>query len=402
MLTRTFTALLTDQQSEEQSSTWSPALHCGDIALLAGVFLAMLAYLLARVPAYLDIAHGGDYPHYLAIAEAPMTNSVPAPWRYRLLNPWLASFLIAAGATPATAFLALTTLFSFVSCLLMIAFLRALGLSAFASRTGALLFAVSVGGFIPLRRYFGYTDGLTNCFILFALIVIMQRRYTLLTMALAVGALAKESVLLLLPFVSGRMLAVPAPVMKIAVVLAIPIAVFASIRLLLPPDASGSAAVALTWEEQLGHWRNAMTHGVGRWILWSFAYSMGPVWLIAALAAPANVPFIRQSALYLLPVIAPILRTTDTDRALMLAFPIVFGLAAAAMERCSQLPGKYVICAAAVGCTFATQLTFSWSALRRFGPVNEKDLVFLALCLLPVGLLLTCRGDRRPAQLSWN
>ena len=402
MLTTAFTAHLRDQQSEEQSSTWSPAIRWGDIALFAGVFLGMLGYCWVGVPGYLDIAHGGDYPHYAAIAEAPLTNAVPSPWRYRLLNPWLASFLIAAGAQPAAAFLALTALFSFVSCLLMILFLRALELSAFASRTGALLFAVSVGGFIPLRRYYGYTDGLTNCFILFALILTLQRRYALLTAALAAGTLAKDSVLLLLPFVGGRLLATSLPLVKTAAVLALPIAVFASIRLLLPPDPSGSAAVALTWEEQLGHWRNAMTHGVGRWILWSFAYSMGPVWLIAALAVPANVPFIRQSALYLLPIIAPLLRTTDTDRALMLAFPIVFGLAAAAMERCGRLPRKHVVCAAAVGCTFASQLTFSWSALGRLGPVNEKDLVFLALCVLPVGLLLACKGARRPAHLSWG
>jgi hypothetical protein len=377
--------------------------HAGwlDIAVLASVFAGILLYLLMGVPEYLDIAQGGDYPHYVAMAETPITNSVPSPWRYRLLNPLLASALMAVGIAPELAFLALTSVFAFASCVLMLVFLQHLGLTLFAARAGALLFAVSVGGFIPLRRYYGYTDGLTNLFVVLILIATIRRKFVVAAALLALGTIAKESVLLLLPFVASRVHAAHIPLMRTAAILCVPLIVFASLRLLVPPDGTGAAAIALTWEEQVGHWRNAMIHGVSRWVLWSFAYSMGPVWIIAASATPANWPFVRQSALYLLPIAAPLLRTTDTDRALMLAFPIVFPLATSAMGMCQQRRGRNLMVPASVACTLASQLTFAWSAQTTIGPVNEKDAVFLALSLLPAAILLFCKS-RRAARLSWN
>src|SRR5689334_8062498 len=120
--------------------------------LIAAVIAAELLYMRVAVPGYLGLAHGGDYPYYVQMADAPLTTAVPSPWRYRLLNPWLAGRLVQAGMPVDVAFLSLTVVFAFASSLLMRAFLRQLGLSRFAADAGAVLFAMSIGGYVPLRR----------------------------------------------------------------------------------------------------------------------------------------------------------------------------------------------------------------------------------------------------------
>ena len=123
-------------------------LALGILAILAGE----LAWMFATVPEFLSKAHGGDYPFYVDMAATPLTTAVPSPWRYRLLNPGLASLLIRAGLSIDFAFLLLTTVFAFASSMAMRLFLRKLSLSPFAASAGAVLFAMSIGGYVPLRR----------------------------------------------------------------------------------------------------------------------------------------------------------------------------------------------------------------------------------------------------------
>jgi hypothetical protein len=355
-----------------------------DVLLIILLLCAILGYLFAFAPEFFYQSQGGDYPYYVQIAHAPVGNAVPSPWRYRVLNPWMASLLMGIGVGTDAAFLALTVLFAGLSCLLMRIYLSQLGVSMFAARTGTLLFAVSVGAFIPLRRYYGYTDALTNALTLFILVQAQAGRYASTAALLGIGTVAKESMLLLLPYLTARLIAAGAGWRHTAAIVFVPLAVFATLRLLLPPDAGGAAPVALTWAAQVEYWRTAMVHGPGRWILWAFAYSMGPVWLLAVAGARDGAAFLRQSWLLLLPLLAPLLRTTDTERALMLAFPVVFPLAAFALERWHGSRRAAAVAVLAVACTWLAQVTFDWRAPQRLGIVTTKDAVFLVLCMAPL------------------
>jgi hypothetical protein len=363
-----------------------------EVLFWLALVLALLAYVLVAVPSHFTESQGGDYPYYVQMAETPLNNSVPSPWRYRLLNPYFASLLTGAGVSTDVAFLSLTTAFAAVSCMLMRVYLQQLGLSVFAAWTGALLFAVSVGAYIPLRRYYGYTDALTNSLILLVLVLTVARRHVLTAVALGVGTLAKESMLLLLPFLAQRLKAIKTPWRVAVAVLAVPIAMFVALRVLVPTEPSGTDPVALTLEAQLEYWRTAMVNGPIRWVLWSLAYSMGPVWLLAAIGLRGNLPFVGSTALYALPVLIPLARTTDTERALMLLFPIVFPLAAYALQPFIKSRSVWVA-AVAIACTWGAQLTFDWTPQLRLGPVNAKDAVFAALCLVPALLVALHRRE---------
>jgi hypothetical protein len=370
-----------------------------DALFMLAVTLGLAVYVLVANPLHLSQSAGGDFPYYVQIAAAPLDNAVPSPWRYRLLNPVMASWLMNAGLTAEAAFFALTSVFAWISCVLMQIYLRDLGLSGPASRAGTLLFAVSVGAYIPLRRYFGYTDALTNALILLVLILALRRRYAHVTVALALGAVAKESLLLLVPFLAWRAVR-DGQWRAAASMVAAPIAVFLVLRIIIAADSSGSSPMALTWSTQLEYWQTAMVHGIARWVLWSFAYSMGPIWLLAAVALRENTKFAATLLPYALAILAPLTRTTDTERALMLLFPIVIPIAAHAIEQCR---GRRVALVASltVAATWLAQLTFDWSAAMRLGPVNAKDMTFAALCVLPAIMVLAARQRQRARPLTW-
>lgn len=374
------------------------------------VLLAMLGYVLIGVPAHYHESQGGDFPYYVEMAEHPLGSTVPAPWRYRPVHPMLASVLIGAGLPVNAAFLALTFVFAVVSCALMAIYLRQLGLSTFAARAGALLFAVTAGGFVPLRRYFGYSDTITNTFILLVLMAVVSRRTARTAAALGVGTLVKETLLLYLPFAlwrswkqsAGGTTARSTRLGQLAAIAVPPLAAFVLLRVVIGPDPAGTSSVALSWSTQVAYWREAMIHGPARWVLWALAYSMGPVWLLAAIGARHNLRFLGGSALLLVPLLAPLARTTDTERALMLAFPVVFPLAAHALERVRHSRHAVAAAASAIVCAWVAQLTFGWSSTARWFGVSPKDVVFLALCLAPAAAVLLVRHQGAEPPLVWS
>jgi hypothetical protein len=372
-----------------------------DIIVTALLVLAFVTFLFAAIPRHYVESQGGDYPYYEEMTRELRHNSVPAPWRYRLLNPLMASGLIAIGLTPHAAFLTLTAIFAGVSCVLMRVLLVQLGVSLFAARAGALLFAVSVGAYIPLRRYYGYTDALTNALILFVLVSAVARRHMAVLATLAIGTVAKESLLLVAPFVAQISFKATRSVRLAAMVLAVPVVVFALLRIVVPVSPAGEAPVALTLQAQFDYWHTAMVNGVVRWILWAIAYSMGPVWAIAALSLPRNRAFAMATTLYVLPVLIPLLRTTDTERALMLLFPLVFPLAATAIDACHRRGHGWIAAGTAILCTWVAQLTFDWVSPWRIGPVNAKDLTFAALCIIPALLIIRLRAPNGAFLRVW-
>ena len=370
-------------------------LALGILAILGGE----LAWMFATVPDFLSKASGGDYPYYVNMAATPLTTGVPSPWRYRLLNPWLASLLVKSGLTIDVAFLMLTTVFAFASSMTMRLYLRRLSLSAFTANAGAVLFAMSIGGYVPLRRYYGYTDALTNFLILIVLVSAITWRPAVTAMLLGVGTVAKESLLLLVPFIVARGRAARLEWTRIALVVAVPVVVFVLLRLIV--GMAGESPVALSWETQVAYWRTAMVHGVVRWVLWSIAYSMGPLWLLAAWAAPRQWRFLGFGLWLIVPLIAPIVRTTDTERALLLAFPVILPLAVSLFDECSsgtrRMALAVVTCLAALG----GQMTFDWANPPRIGPITAKDLVFAGLCVVTVAAAFISRQPGARARLEW-
>ena len=370
-------------------------LALGILAILAGE----LAWMFATVPEFLSKAHGGDYPFYVEMAATPLTTAVPSPWRYRLLNPWLASLLIRAGLSIDVAFLLLTAVFAFVSSMAMRLYLRKLSLSPFTASAGAVLFAMSIGGYVPLRRYYGYTDALTNLLILIVLVSAISWRPVVTAALLGIGTFAKESMLLLLPFIVERARAARVAWPRIGMMVAVPVAVFVFLRLIV--GTAGESPVALSWETQVAYWRTAMVHGVVRWVLWSIAYSMGPLWLLAALAAPRQWRFLGIGLWLIVPLIAPIVRTTDTERALLLAFPVILPLAVSLVDECRDRTTQLVLAAVMCVAALVGQWTFEWVDAPRIGPVTAKDLIFLTLCVASAGTALACRRPGARAALAW-
>jgi hypothetical protein len=280
--------------------------------------------------------------------------------------------------------------------------LRQLGLSRFGARSGAVLFAVTVGAFIPLRRYYGYSDALTNTLILLVLVLTAARRHLATVASLCVGTLAKESLLLLLPFLGRCWLAATGSWPRVAAVVAAPLAVFLLLRLTVPPDPSGASPVALTLQTQFDYWRTAMVHGPGRWVLWALAYSFGPVWLLAVLGIRGNLAFVRSMLLYALPVLVPLTRTTDTERALMLLFPLAIPLAASALDACRDHRLALPVAILAAICSWVAQLTFDWVPQARIGPATVKDIGFVLLSLLPAIAVFACASRQSTTpSLRW-
>jgi len=363
-----------------------------DAAVLLAFLFSEVAYLVRFVPDYVARGHGGDYPLYVQMAEALLVNSVRSPWKFRLLNPLLASIPIRLGTSPEIAFLIVCFASAFGACLLMAMYLRQLALSEWSARAGALLFAASVGGLIPLRRYYGYPDATTNLVILAVLICAASQRAIATAISLGLAALAKESALLLLPFLALRM-KVPTVWWRRAAVLGVPVIVFVLLHTLISSsDPPGSSPLGFTISEQFRYWDTAMVHGAGRWVLWAFAYSMGPLWLIAWLSGARNPLFIKSFAPFLLVLGVPLLRTTDTERVLMLCFPVVFPLVGRALDECGNSRRRSVVAVVTGICTLGAQLTFDWAPKATQFGVNPKDFVFLSLCVIPVGLVFVCRS----------
>jgi hypothetical protein len=370
-----------------------------DIAINIALLGVLVACMFLAVPGYFVDTQGGDYPYYVQMAESLRHNSVPSPWRYRPLNPLLASVLMKTGVSANAAFFALTLVFAAVSIVLLRIFLRQLSISNFGARAGALLFAVSVGGYIPLRRYHGYPDALTNCLILLVLIALAANRSTAVAWALGVGTLAKETMLLMVPFVGWRLWRSSGRWPRAALVVVIPIAIYFGLRAVIPA-AVGGAAVALSVQAQLDYWQTAMVHGWVRWLLWAVAYSMGPVWLLAAAGSRGNWRFVGTFTLYLIALLVPLLRTTDTERALMLSFPLVFALAAHAIDQRRGGASGIAVAVVAVASQLAAQFTYEWAPTSRIWIVSPKDVVFLALCLTPIAVWLATRAAVT-SRLHW-
>ena len=217
-----------------------------------GYPLALVALAFGMAWGYGEIDYLGafadvDLRHYRAMAQAaPGIADVPRPFTHRLLGPFLVGLLpmpdpVGFRVWTAAALVGLT-----------------LGLYGFGRRLGFAPPACAfMAALLPLNPYvFGFpafnpfqlNDGLGMALVVAAFIALVDRRWVLYAVALALGAAAREVALLVIPAAlvflwerdalraeAGRWLAASLPA----------VAVFVALRVALPADGPGFASLLL-------------------------------------------------------------------------------------------------------------------------------------------------------------
>ena len=349
--------------------------HVVTICML--LLLGSVLFHYSMQPNYFTTPSGGDYYQYKKMATSLLINTVSPPFKYRILFPLLASWISLLGVNLTLSFFLINIITAWFSCILFYYYLKYLGFSHLSAIIGSSIFAATCGGFLPMRAY-GVPDTLTNGIIILILILIISQHTYFVMGVITLGVLAKESVLMLLPivFIFNKKLRNIYGILSMTI---LPISVYISIRLLLPTEQHFNYFSLENFSNVVLYWNKAAQHGILRWILWAFSYSLGPVWLIGGLNIKQGYPFIKKMSLYIFSIILPLFLTTDTDRALYLFFPVVIPLALCSIEN-MQIAGfqrKEVIANGFVIMVLISQLTYYYSS-----PV--KHFIFISLCIVPI------------------
>lgn len=188
----------------------------------------------------LDESQLEDSRVYIAMAERPHAEHA-APYCYRVLVPTLARLL---PLDLTTSFFALTLCFIAATGVLLYYLLRAMGMARFISAVGMLLFYGLNWG----ARFAFFDFRLTDPALFFlataSLLLIVKGRLTYAVVTLALGVLAKESALFLLPFVytlRARRFLDPTALLTALVVGAVPVVVFLLVRWSIPGEYNPAA-----------------------------------------------------------------------------------------------------------------------------------------------------------------
>jgi hypothetical protein len=333
---------------------------------------------------------GGDYAHY-SRAAVEGSRAIPAPWRYRVLFTGLAESASAMGMPAPVAFLVVTACAATLGCAVFGFFLEGLGFNHRTACLGVGVFASSCGGWMAVRGY-GYPDAVANLFLIWALLCLVRSQFAKAGCIIAVGVLAKESLLLLVPL--GVLAGIREGRLRDASVLALlPAATYLGVRYVVGRGVDEYGFFSLqNIEGVLGYWRNTMTDGPIRWVVWAAVYSFGPLWILAALGMRNGRMYVLNTLPYWGALLLPLALTTDTDRVLSLFFPVVIPLALLGAE---EVSGKRWIVSASgiVLVVVLCQATFAWTA-------SVKTVAVGFLCIAPVGLLLAVGTGRENRSIE--
>lgn len=272
---------------------------------------------------------------YVAMAERPAFFTV-APWGYRVLTPWLVSLLPLAHAS---AFFWMTAGALALGGVLLFLYLRRLGHAGLPALLGLAVFGAS-GPVGESVRYQFLVEPLTLCLEM-ALLLALESGAGVAVLALVavLGALAKESFVLLLPLVylARRRREGDARALVSATVVALPtLAVTLLLRgfwtphLHPPLPALGTATLSLALDRVRESWPE--------W--WQAALLMGltPLALLGALRGRARYLAPRCAYLFLVTIASPFLNPVaffaeDIHRLLLYALPAVLPLSLLALDR---------------------------------------------------------------------
>jgi hypothetical protein len=289
------------------------------------VFLGAAVLLAALLPLFADRhqATTGDGGFYVRMARDPGT-FVDPPWGYRILMPWLVAAL--PGSTE-LGFAAVTVVTVSAAAALLFALVRRT-LGATPAWWSVAFFLVSGATAGALGNPY-LVDPLAFLFVIAGFLLAFTRHWIWLALLLAVGVLAKETVL----FVVGVALLVGlwtvprARLWQLAAVIAAPVAVY----LLLHKT---PLVFSHRWEHSyLGEVRRIIPYerrqvGLVRAPVQAVLYSFGPLW-VALVAGYKHLE--RRWRLSTLPWLALVLSGLavgeDWPRLLGYAFPVVIAAA---------------------------------------------------------------------------
>lgn len=331
---------------------------------------------------------GGDYHQYSQMTRTPLNNTAAAPWCYRPLLPALAGGVARLGLPLPRAFLVVSALAALLSCVAFACLVRNLGFSPSGAILGGCLFAASCGGFGAIQHY-GYPDALTNLFLVLSFSLLYSGRPVGAAMVIAVGVVAKESLLLVVPAVIFLSRKARRPVSAATLILC-PLLAYVTLRVVIPGGQGQSFFSASNMDGVAQYWKSSMRHGEIRWCLWALTYSLGPLWLLAALNGRAGRKHLWHLSAYLIMLVLPLALTTDTNRALCLAFPAVIPVALCGWERFRHSRRTYwTMGVVTITATFVCASTYYWTSMWKY--------VFVPLlCVLPAAWMFVFRRQAVP------
>jgi len=168
-------------------------------ALLIGAVIAALIFLYGRIDPEAKAYAGWDLHHYRAMAESSpgLDAAVSGPYVYRVLGPYLAGLL--PGSVD-QGFYILALVFSLALAWLLYGFLIRQGIDHTSALTTVVLFALNKYFFgLTLWDYFQLCDLLGLVALLGGLWAMLEGRWFLFGLTLCLGAMARESALLIIP-----------------------------------------------------------------------------------------------------------------------------------------------------------------------------------------------------------
>jgi hypothetical protein len=383
------------------------------VAALALVLMALLAirteYLTYDHP---DFWVPSDHHKYIYLAtHHPFSLHIP-PFGWRLLAPTLARLL---PFDLPTSFFMVTFLAMWMTSVAAYVLARVYGFSRTLSIVGMLMFLSLVWATKFNLFEFWRTDATAFFFVMLAIILVASRHDGAFCLILAIGVLAKESVVFVAPLRYSLMAEKPfdAPLAMRSLLLALPaIAVLIALRVGIPPmnQDPGYVATLPPALYGVGVIGDNRTYELLPRLAWVvayrirtfnlallYAYTLGPWGIMVGLLPLAGGRTALRLAVRFLPFLALayvqlLFAPVNTLRLLVIAFPAVVLLALTGvrriMERFRTPPGRFVLLAAA----FYGTLLLSLPVPRLRVSLFQQAVIFLVLLPLLLG------WDRRIAR----
>lgn len=345
----------------------------------------------------------GDTHRYVAMVTG---ETIPAPFAYRVLVPALVRVL---PLTTEAGFLLITVAFTYLTLFFFHRLLRQLGVAEPAAllTTAALAFSYPVAYNLG---HWGLVDPAANFFVVAALYALFSNQLRRMALALFIGALAKESVLLLLPLLLwaiwrrpglsptarlGFALAAAAPLLLLPVLL----------RLIIPVEPSlydlGSLDdLRALWAFILRY--NFEGYGFILRLGREFLRSYGFFWTFALLGWPlVRARDARAVCLYLIAVsVALCLVATDWSRMLSFGFAGIFIPTAYLIEHGLAGGGRRWLPPVLL-VLFAAQGAVALLSYEELETVGQLSLIGGSVLLFAVGSLLALFLRLRPGR-GWS
>ncbi|MEA2556580.1 MAG: hypothetical protein QOG88_118 [Actinomycetota bacterium] len=327
-------------------------LRTGEALLPASVSVLCLLVIWLRtaklLPSHPWWSFPADHHVYLYMAQHPVGRFRGAPWAWRLLEPGLVR---ASPFTPQVGFAIVASASLGLTGLVLYAVCRRLQFSAHLSLYGVILF-FGLSYAVKFNVYdFWLTDPLAFFFTALGVFAAIDRRRVLFAACLAVGVLAKESVIFVAPLylslnvrtradkrllLESLLVALPAVLVLVAVRVFIPAmnadpAYVASLPRLVAadtrsvPDYSPSVVFRTVMRYRLAHWSSTLAQAVsafGVLIPALLVFGGRKAWELAVRLSP-----------FLVLVFVQLAFAFNTQRLVVLAFPAVIALALGGVER---------------------------------------------------------------------